>query len=57
MHWASWSAFWAMGGYATYIWGSYFVLFLFVLIEIILLLRGRKKNLQRLKRMKDWEGQ
>ena len=55
MHWASWSAFWAMGGYATYIWGSYFVLFLFVLIEIILLLRGRKKNLQRLKRMKDWE--
>ena len=57
MHWGSWSAFWAMGGYAPYVWGSYGALFLFVVVEIISLLRGRKKLLQRLKRMRNWEDQ
>lgn len=23
MNWASWSDFWAMGGYAPYVWGSF----------------------------------
>lgn len=57
MHWASWSAFWAMGGYSFYVWGSYGAVFLFILVEIILLRRGQKETLKRLKRMRNWEDQ
>lgn len=55
MHWASWSDFWAMGGYGFYVWGSYGALFLLILVEIILLLRGHKQTLIRIGRMKNWE--
>jgi heme exporter protein D len=55
MHWASWSEFWAMGGYGFYVWGSYGALFLLILVEIILLLRGHKQTLTRIRRMKNWE--
>jgi heme exporter protein D len=57
MHWASWSDFWAMGGYGLYVWGSYGALFLLILVEIILLLRGQTLILQRVRRMKNWEEQ
>lgn len=57
MHWASWSAFWNMGGYGLYVWGSYGALFLLVVFEIIFLLRGQKQLLKRLKRMRSWEEQ
>lgn len=57
MHWASWGAFWNMGGYGLYVWGSYGALFLLVVFEIIFLLRGQKQLLKRLKRMRSWEEQ
>jgi heme exporter protein D len=42
MNWASWSDFFAMGGYATYVWGSYLVTFAILAAEIALLRqRGR----------------
>jgi len=34
MIWASWSDFWAMGGYALYVWGSYAVVALGLLLEV-----------------------
>jgi heme exporter protein D len=57
MDWASWDEFWAMGGYGMYVWGSYGVFMLAILIEIILLRRGQKETLKRLKRLKTWETQ
>ena len=42
MNWASWSDFIVMGGYATYVWGSYLVTFAILAVEIVLLRqRGR----------------
>jgi len=42
MNWASWSDFFAMGGYALYVWGSYAVSAGLIVMEIILL-RGRSR--------------
>jgi len=42
MNWASWSDFFAMGGYAFYVWGSYAVTACLIVVEIILL-RGRRR--------------
>jgi len=40
--WGSVSAFFAMGGYATYVWGSYAVTAVVIVVEIALLaLRSR----------------
>ena len=42
MIWHSWSDFFAMGGYALYVWGSFVVVFGLMLCEVILLkLRGK----------------
>lgn len=57
MEWASWSDFWAMGGYGLYVWGSYAVTALVIVVEIILLRHGRKDTLKRLRRMRRWEEQ
>jgi len=57
MEWASWSEFWDMGGYGLYVWGSYVIFFVAILIEIILLRRGRSETLKRLKRLQQWESQ
>ncbi len=57
MHWASWSDFWAMGGYGLFVWSSYGVTALAVLIEIILLRRADIDTRRRLKRMQQWEEQ
>ena len=57
MDWASWDEFWAMGGYGLYVWGSYGALAVGLVMEIILLRRGQKDTLQRLKRMQSWEKQ
>ena len=51
MHWSSWSEFFAMGGYAFYVWGSYGVTALFMLGELILLILRRRTITQRLGRM------
>lgn len=34
MHWSSWQAFWEMGGYAFYVWGSFGATFLLILLEV-----------------------
>ena len=38
------SEFFAMGGYAWYVWGSYGVTFLLLLIELILVLKRETKT-------------
>ncbi len=43
--------FFAMGGYALYVWGSFGMFALCVLIEIIVLRRRKRTILQRLSRM------
>jgi heme exporter protein D len=57
MEWSSWDAFWAMGGYGLYVWGSYAVTAAALLIEVILLRRGQRQTLRRLKRMQTWESE
>jgi heme exporter protein D len=47
----------AMGGYGLYVWGSYVVMIAVVVIEIMLLRKGRSQTLQLLKRMRNWEEQ
>jgi heme exporter protein D len=34
VNWGSWDAFWAMGGYGLYVWGSYAVAVAVAAIEI-----------------------
>tara|TARA_R110002073_G_scaffold288195_1_gene452927 strand:- start:554 stop:751 length:198 start_codon:yes stop_codon:yes gene_type:complete len=46
MNWASWSEFFAMGGYGFYVWGSYGVAFACVVGEIILI-SSRRRTLQK----------
>jgi heme exporter protein D len=42
MIWHSWSDFFAMGGYALYVWGSFVVVFGLMLCEVVVLeLRGK----------------
>ncbi len=43
--------FFYMGGYAWYVWGSYGVTALFMIVEVILVMRRRKTLLKRLARM------
>jgi heme exporter protein D len=50
MIWASWSDFFAMGGYAFYVWGAYGVTFACLAVEIVLLVRRRKAALALLSR-------
>lgn len=52
MNWGSWDAFWAMGGYGLYVWGSYGMTLLCVVGEIWLLLRHRARTIATLKRLK-----
>ncbi|MHB1401256.1 MAG: heme exporter protein CcmD [Thiobacillus sp.] len=55
MIWESWQAFWAMGGYGLYVWGSFGVTLLCVVAEVWLLRRHRLQVWRRLKRMKSWD--
>lgn len=57
MIWESWQAFWAMGGYGLYVWGSFGVTLLCVVAEVWLLRRHRLQAWRRLKRMKSWDTQ
>jgi heme exporter protein D len=54
MMWESWQAFWAMGGYGLYVWGSFGMTALCVAGEIGLLRRHRQRTLDTLRRMKQW---
>jgi heme exporter protein D len=54
----NWSEFFAMNGYAFYVWGSYGMALLIFIIEILLVRHKRKITLQQLRLMRDaGEGQ
>jgi heme exporter protein D len=40
--WASWDAFWSMGGYGLYVWGSYAMVAAVVAVEVWLV-NSRKR--------------
>jgi len=42
MSWPSWGDFWAMGGYAPFVWGSYGVTVLAIVVEIGLVRQRRR---------------
>jgi heme exporter protein D len=44
LYWSNWSEFWAMGGYGPYVWGSFGVTALAIVIELWSL-RARRKAL------------
>ena len=46
MSWASWSDFFAMGGYAFYVWGSYGVTAGLIAMEVVMLLVRRRNALK-----------
>ena len=50
MHWNSLAEFLAMGNHGLYVWGSVAVMALLMVAEPMLLRRGRKKLVARLKR-------
>ena len=45
MMWESWGAFWAMGGRGFFVWGSYGVLLVAVVAELVTLKRARTSAL------------
>jgi len=50
IHWNSFADFLAMGGYGFYVWGSFGMTALIMLIEPIAVARNRKITIARLKR-------
>ncbi|MDR0577664.1 MAG: heme exporter protein CcmD [Candidatus Accumulibacter sp.] len=50
MYWNSLSDFFAMGDHGLYVWGSFAVMAALMILEPVLLARGRKKLLERLRR-------
>lgn len=52
MIWASWSDFFAMGGYALYVWGSVSVTFGLMATEIVLLVLRKRNILDHLGRIR-----
>lgn len=52
MEWASWSAFWAMGGSAFFVWGSYFVTALLIGVELMMVRHRRRDTVRRLIRLR-----
>jgi len=48
--WGGWSDFWAMGGYAGFVWGSYGVTLLALALEVHLLRRRRARALAAVRR-------
>ncbi len=48
MSWESWDAFWSMGGRGFFVWGSYGVLLIAVIAELIVLRNARKRALNTL---------
>ncbi|HSN41257.1 MAG TPA: heme exporter protein CcmD [Burkholderiales bacterium] len=50
MNWTNWNDFFAMGGYALYVWGSYGVTLVLLLAEIVLLILRKRSVIGRLVR-------
>ncbi len=55
MNWGSWDAFFAMGGYGLYVWGSYIVTGVAIAAEVLLALRRRTSALEGIARCADNE--
>lgn len=55
MQWDSVAAFWDMGGYGLYVWGSYAVTALLIVAEVVGLRRGLHQRFNRLQRLQVWE--
>ena len=50
MNWGSAGEFFAIGGYAFYVWGAYGVTALFLLVEVVMLVSRKRTITQRLGR-------
>jgi len=50
MYWNSLSDFLAMGNHGLYVWGSFIVMALVMILEPVLLVRGRRQLIDRLRR-------
>lgn len=57
MIWESWNAFWAMGGYALYVWGSFGVTLACIAGEVWLVRRQRRQIVNRLRRLQRFDSQ
>jgi heme exporter protein D len=51
----SWLEFFAMKGYAWYVWGSYGVSLMVLVVEVVLVRHRKKITLQQLRLMRDAE--
>ena len=49
MRWESWSQFWAMGGYAVYVWGSVGVTAFLMAVEVLQARWAHRAMLKQLK--------
>jgi len=47
MNWSSWQDFWAMGGYAAFVWGSYAVTAAALMAEVTWVSGRRRAALER----------
>ncbi len=57
MIWESWDAFWAMGGYALYVWGSFGATLACIAGEVWLVRRQRRHVVSRLRRLQRFDSQ
>jgi len=55
MIWESWDAFWAMGGYGLYVWGSYAVVLVCIVVEMVLARAGQQASLQTVRELSEQE--
>ena len=53
MRWTSWAEFWAMGGYALYVWGSFAVSAVLMAIEVWQARQQRGETLRSLRRERE----
>ena len=53
MIWASWGDFWAMGGYGLYVWGSYAVVALAMLAEVLGARQRQRKAIAQIQQNKE----
>lgn len=57
MIWESWNAFWAMGGYALYVWGSFGATLACIVGEVWRVRRQRRQVISRLRRLQRFDSQ
>ena len=55
--WSSWSAFWAMGGHAFFVWMSFGALFLALAVELVLLRVRRRRALDAIEEERELEAE